>query len=135
MEIATGKFPYPTNDLFKQIKSVYEDDPPKLPEGKYSQEFHYLIGECLKKEHQERPNYEQLLEMDFLKTYQNHDISDFTKFVLDSELVELSSPTTTSPPVIDKNSLNKSEATITNDTDNQLNNMTITNDDNNDDDS
>ncbi|KAH9412800.1 Dual specificity mitogen-activated protein kinase kinase 3 [Dermatophagoides pteronyssinus] len=133
LEIATGKFPYPTNDLFKQIKSVYEDDPPKLPEGKYSQEFHYLIGECLKKEHQERPNYEQLLEMDFLKTYQNHDISDFTKFVLDSELVELSSPTTTTPPpVIDKNSLNKSE-TITNDTDNQLNNMTITNDDNNDD--
>lgn len=94
-EIATGKFPYPTNDLFKQIKSVYEDDPPKLPQGRYSQQFHHLIAKCLEKDHQQRPNYLQLLEFDFLKTYQNSDISDFAKYVLDSELVN---ETQTPPP-------------------------------------
>lgn len=74
--------------MFKQIKSVYEDDPPKLPTGRYSQQFHYFIARCLEKDHQERPNYVQLLDYEFIKTYQDRDISQFAKYVLDSDLIE-----------------------------------------------
>ncbi|UXI16383.1 Bardet-Biedl syndrome 7 protein [Sarcoptes scabiei] len=84
-EIATGKFPYPTNDLFKQIKSVYEDDPPKLPADRYSPQFHHFISKCLEKDHQERPNYVQLLQYEFIERHRDSDISKFAKYILDSE--------------------------------------------------
>lgn len=83
-EIATGTFPYPYNDLFRQIKSVYEDDPPRLPPGRYSDHCHHFITKCLEKNHRERPNYVQLLEYPFILTYQNSDISEFTSKILDS---------------------------------------------------
>lgn len=83
-EIATGTFPYAYNDLFRQIKAIYEDPSPVLPTGRYSEDFHYFISKCLEKNHRERPNYVQLLEYQFIITYQSSDISQFVTTVLDS---------------------------------------------------
>lgn len=92
-EIATGRFPYPVDDLFKQIKAVYEDQPPQLPDSLYSATCHHFITKCLEKDHRQRPNYVQLLEYDFIRTYHDADIAEYTSMVLDS--LDAASPTGT----------------------------------------
>lgn len=42
-EIATGAFPYPHGNLFEQLKSIFQDPPPKLPANRYSPEFEDFI--------------------------------------------------------------------------------------------
>lgn len=42
-EIATGHFPYPHGNLFEQLKSIFQDPPPRLPPGRYSNEFEQFL--------------------------------------------------------------------------------------------
>lgn len=96
-EIATGAFPYPHGNLFEQLKSIFQDPPPKLPANRYSPEFEDFIVRCLEKEYQNRPNYLQLLELPFIKTYADADIADFTRVVLDSAPEQCNSASPSSP--------------------------------------
>ena len=44
IELATGKFPYDAwKNPFEQLKQVVKEDPPKLPPGKYSDDFDSFI--------------------------------------------------------------------------------------------
>lgn len=86
IEMATGSFPYRTwNTPFEQLKQVVEDDPPRLEPGKFSPEFEDFISKCLQKQYTARPNYEQLLQHDFIVEHikRNTDISEFVAKVLD----------------------------------------------------
>lgn len=81
IELATGVFPYATwKTPFEQLKQVVKEDPPKLPEGTFSTEFYDFIVQCLKKECNDRPNYEQLLRHPFIQTYEDKDV-DVAGFV------------------------------------------------------
>ncbi|KAK0168822.1 hypothetical protein PV327_002589 [Microctonus hyperodae] len=70
MELATGKFPYDSwKSPFEQLKQVVQEDPPKLPPGEFSNSFEELATKCLMKDFTLRPNYNQLLELDFIVTH------------------------------------------------------------------
>lgn len=44
IEVSTGKFPYSQWDTpFEQLRQVVQDDPPKLPNDKFSAEFVYFV--------------------------------------------------------------------------------------------
>lgn len=62
-----------------------EDDPPRLPAGSFSTEFENFIATCLQKEYTARPNYEQLLQHNFIVEHlqRNTDISEFVARILD----------------------------------------------------
>lgn len=48
IELATGKFPYKSwGTPFEQLKQVVTDEPPKLPQGQFSQEFDDFITKWL----------------------------------------------------------------------------------------
>ncbi|XP_011311023.1 dual specificity mitogen-activated protein kinase kinase 3 [Fopius arisanus] len=86
VELATGKFPYESwGTPFEQLKQVVKDDPPKLPPGKFSPEFQNLITKCLMKDYTARPNYSQLLELDFIIEHSKKDINvaEFVEKILD----------------------------------------------------
>lgn len=86
IELATGKFPYDSwKNPFEQLKQVVKELPPKLPDGKFSPEFHDFIVQCLKKEYKERPNYVQLLQHPFIVKYEQKpvDVSSFVTNALD----------------------------------------------------
>ncbi|XP_069123011.1 dual specificity mitogen-activated protein kinase kinase 6-like isoform X2 [Argopecten irradians] len=67
IEIATGKFPYPSwKTPFEQLKQVVQDPPPTLPPGEFSPEFDDFVKNCLQKSVKDRMNYEQLLAHPFV---------------------------------------------------------------------
>lgn len=86
LELATGRFPYTTwGTPFEQLKQVVKDDPPRLPNGKFSPEFENFIEQCLQKNYADRPNYDQLLAHPFCKEHANKstNISQFVSEILD----------------------------------------------------
>ncbi|XP_043282987.1 dual specificity mitogen-activated protein kinase kinase 6 [Venturia canescens] len=86
VELATGKFPYESwGTPFEQLKQVVEDDPPKLPAGKFSPDFDEVITKCLMKDYTSRPNYSQLLELKFIREHATKDtnVSEFVGEILD----------------------------------------------------
>lgn len=83
LEIASGRYPYNhARSFFEQLKSICTDDPPRLPTGRFSPDFEQFIDLCLKKDYQERPKYDALLEHSFIENNQQMDIGDFTRKVL-----------------------------------------------------
>jgi mitogen-activated protein kinase kinase 3 len=49
LELAIGRFPFPeAKNLFEQLKRVCQDDPPRLPSGKYSAHFEDFISQWYK---------------------------------------------------------------------------------------
>ncbi|XP_074602136.1 dual specificity mitogen-activated protein kinase kinase lic isoform X2 [Brevipalpus obovatus] len=88
LEIATGQFPYQMSGgrevFFILLQKVCNDDPPKLPPGIFSHDFEDFIGQCLQKDFQSRPNYITLLQHPFIISYQDVDISEFARQILDS---------------------------------------------------
>lgn len=94
VELATGKFPYESwGTPFEQLKQVVKDDAPKLPAGKFSPSFEEFINKCLMKDYTARPNYNQLLEHNFITEHANEDtnVAEFVEKVLD--LVEVDQST------------------------------------------
>ncbi|GBN52078.1 Dual specificity mitogen-activated protein kinase kinase 6 [Araneus ventricosus] len=85
-ELSMGVFPYKTwTTPFEQLKQVVQDDPPRLPSGKFSDHFEDFISQCLQKDFTRRPNYPQLLEHPFISSdsTRDYDISRYVSFVLD----------------------------------------------------
>lgn len=81
MELATGKFPYNSwLTPFEQLKQVVSDEPPRLPQGEFSNHFDDFITKCLQKKYTARPNYEELLVHPFLKTHRDRE-TDVAAFV------------------------------------------------------
>jgi len=70
IEVATGRFPY-TNwkSVFDQLKQVVFDPAPSLPPGDFSPQFSSFISLCAQKLPEERENYVQLLENDFILSH------------------------------------------------------------------
>ncbi|KAG5338662.1 MP2K3 kinase, partial [Acromyrmex heyeri] len=86
VELATGKFPYESwGTPFEQLKQVVKDEAPKLPVGKFSPSFEEFINKCLMKNYTARPNYSQLLELDFIREYAQKDtnVAEFVEEILD----------------------------------------------------
>lgn len=80
LEIATGRYPYQhARDFFEQLKRICTDDPPRLPEGRFSSEFEDFICQCLKKDYQIRPKYDALENHPFIQANKDLDISSFTE--------------------------------------------------------
>lgn len=85
-ELSMGIFPYKSwGTPFDQLKQVVEDDPPRLPPGKFSKEFEDFISLCLQKDFTERPFYPQLLQHPFISSDATcaYNISHYVSFVLD----------------------------------------------------
>ncbi|GIY49468.1 dual specificity mitogen-activated protein kinase kinase 6 [Caerostris extrusa] len=85
-ELSTGVFPYKIwSNPFEQLKQVVQDDPPRLPKGKFSEVFEDFISQCLQKDFTKRPNYPQLLEHPFISSDSTHDfdVSKYVSYVLD----------------------------------------------------
>jgi len=88
IEMATGRFPYNSwLSPFDQLKQVVTEDPPRLENGKFSKQFEDFITQCLRKDCKARPNYEQLLQHDFIVEHiaRNTDISEFVTKIIDME--------------------------------------------------
>lgn len=83
MEIATGRYPYQqARDFFEQLKRICTDEPPKLPDGKFSKEMEDFIGQCLIKDYNCRPKYDVLETHPFVVRNKFTDISCFTMEIL-----------------------------------------------------
>ncbi|XP_008206089.1 dual specificity mitogen-activated protein kinase kinase 3 [Nasonia vitripennis] len=86
LELATGKFPYESwGTPFEQLKQVVKDEAPKLPPNRFTPEFEEFINKCLMKNYTARPNYNQLLELSFIKEHATKDtnVAGFVEEVLD----------------------------------------------------
>lgn len=91
VELATGKFPYESwGTPFEQLKQVVKDEAPKLPTGKFSASFEEFINKCLMKDYIARPNYNQLLKLDFITEHANKEtnVAEFVEHILDIPEVE-----------------------------------------------
>ncbi|KAK9299623.1 hypothetical protein QLX08_007423 [Tetragonisca angustula] len=88
---ATGKFPYESwGTPFEQLKQVVKDEAPKLPAGKFSTSFDEFITKCLMKDYTARPNYNQLLKLEFITEHAKKDtnVAEFVGEILDLPEVE-----------------------------------------------
>ncbi|KAJ8682699.1 hypothetical protein QAD02_018491 [Eretmocerus hayati] len=86
LELATGKFPYDSwGTPFEQLKQVVKDEPPRLPPNRFSSNFEEFINKCLMKNYSARPNYSQLLELNFISEHatKNTDVAAFVEGILD----------------------------------------------------
>ncbi|XP_034191959.1 dual specificity mitogen-activated protein kinase kinase lic isoform X2 [Osmia lignaria lignaria] len=91
VELATGKFPYESwGTPFEQLKQVVKDEAPKLPAGKFSANFEEFINKCLMKDYTARPNYNQLLTLNFITEHAKRDtnVAEFVGEILDLPDVE-----------------------------------------------
>lgn len=59
---------------------MVKDDPPRLETGKFTNAFDNFISSCLQKKYEDRPNYELLLQHDFLVDHMSKD-TDVAAFV------------------------------------------------------
>ncbi|CAL7933857.1 unnamed protein product [Xylocopa violacea] len=86
VELATGKFPYESwGTPFEQLKQVVKDEAPKLPANQFSASFEEFINKCLMKDYTARPNYNQLLKLDFIIEHAEKDtnVAEFVGEILD----------------------------------------------------
>ncbi|XP_046801864.1 dual specificity mitogen-activated protein kinase kinase hemipterous [Lucilia cuprina] len=78
VELATARSPYEgCNTDFEVLTKVLESDPPRLPKDDnfhFSNQFHEFVSKCLTKNHNLRPKYPQLLELDFIKYYEQAEV-------------------------------------------------------------
>lgn len=87
LEVATGRYPYQNaRDFFEQLKSICADEPPKLTRGRFTPTFEDFIGQCLRKDYNNRPKYGTIEMHPFISSNRNLDIRDFTEKVLSYEI-------------------------------------------------
>eukprot|EP00126_Sphaerothecum_destruens_P006990 Sdes_comp19628_c0_seq1m11406 len=87
VEMATGQYPYPkTDSVFAMLKCIVQDPSPDVSD-KCSPQLSDFIGKCLRKDPDERPTYQELLEHEFIKMYQDKSV-DLRHFVLKMLQVE-----------------------------------------------
>ncbi|KAI1855364.1 hypothetical protein JX265_006493 [Neoarthrinium moseri] len=71
IECAMGQYPYPpevSSTIFSQLSAIVEGDPPDLPTEGYSDTARQFVHGCLNKVPKLRPNYQALLNSEWLKT-------------------------------------------------------------------
>lgn len=89
LELATGRFPFrPWHTIFNQLNDLVHSPPPQLPsECVYSPELRQFLESCLRKNVDNRLQYEQLLQMPLLlDVEENMDIADYVcRFIRDDE--------------------------------------------------
>ncbi|KAK4472868.1 hypothetical protein MN116_004079 [Schistosoma mekongi] len=86
LELATGKPCYPqSQNVFQQLVQVVHEPSPRLPESSnYPNSLSKFIDSCLMKNKEDRPNYVQLLESEFLSTVDAKSGQDsFRVFLID----------------------------------------------------
>merc|ERR1719334_2179894 len=84
MEIAEGKFPYKLwATPFEQLRQVVMDPAPSLTPGHFSDAFNQFISVCLNKKVEDRANYSQLLDHQFLVSNKEVEVGDFIKEILE----------------------------------------------------
>merc|ERR1719384_1733133 len=89
LEIATGTFPYKLwLTPFEQLKQVVQDPAPSLPPGKFTNDFSNFIPQCLNKNVNERANYTQLLDHEFLVSHGEVEDAKMGSFI--QEILDLS---------------------------------------------
>ncbi|XP_037810363.1 dual specificity mitogen-activated protein kinase kinase hemipterous-like isoform X2 [Lucilia sericata] len=111
VELATARSPYEgCNTDFEVLTKVLESDPPRLPKDDnfhFSNQFHEFVSKCLTKNHNLRPKYPQLLELDFIKYYEQAevDIPYWFKSVVDAAGIKTQRrtqiPTSSTPATYD----------------------------------
>lgn len=89
LEIATGRYPYlHARDFFEQLKRICTDEPPKLPQGRFSPNFESFISQCLRKDYLTRPKYDALKIHPFIDANKAVDISSYTRKIIIDNLDE-----------------------------------------------
>ncbi|CAD5220025.1 unnamed protein product [Bursaphelenchus xylophilus] len=84
VEICIGRFPYVGwNTVFDQLQSVVNGDPPYLRAGDYSVDLCDFVNQCLIKDPQHRPNFDELTNHIFFKTHNRTDIGELAQQRLD----------------------------------------------------
>ncbi|KXS20300.1 kinase-like protein [Gonapodya prolifera JEL478] len=74
VEMGLGRYPYANeSSVFAQITAIVQNDPPKLPEDKFSAECRDFVARCLDKVPTRRPTYRQLLRHPWLARFENPD--------------------------------------------------------------
>ncbi|RKP20267.1 kinase-like protein, partial [Rozella allomycis CSF55] len=75
IELATGKFPYPSNALtfFELLELIVSGEPPSLPQS-FSPDFRDIISKCMLKEPLKRPTPNEMLRHPFVLRCQNSNI-------------------------------------------------------------
>ncbi|KAF5370743.1 hypothetical protein D9758_001945 [Tetrapyrgos nigripes] len=77
IEIAIGRYPYPpevyTNAL-AQLTAIVLDDPPRLPDDRYSEVACDWVAKCLIKSPSERAGYADLLAHDFIQADEGREV-------------------------------------------------------------
>jgi len=92
LEIATGTFPYKLwLTPFEQLKQVVQDPAPSLPPGKFTDDFSNFIPQCLNKNVNERANYTQLLDHEFLVSHGEVEDAKMGSFI--QEILDLAPDT------------------------------------------
>lgn len=94
-ELATGDCPYQRKDTyFQMLQKIVKSAPPRLPEtgpaaARFSPAFRDFVVKCLVKEVDKRPNFQQLLQHEFLANFNpeetRSECSDFLCRVLDQQ--------------------------------------------------
>lgn len=75
IELATGVLPYQDCQTeFEVLTKVLGSNPPRLPDGRFHQDFHSFVELCLTKDFNDRPKYQQLLAQPFIKYYETNPV-------------------------------------------------------------
>ncbi|PAV70302.1 hypothetical protein WR25_11305 [Diploscapter pachys] len=81
MELATGRYPFLMEREFDMIMLIIEQPPPQLrAEDNFTPEFCDLVNNCLRKNPEERPRYEAILQHPFTKAYENAPLEEMEEW-------------------------------------------------------
>ncbi|KAI8801966.1 kinase-like domain-containing protein [Cladochytrium replicatum] len=73
VEMGMGQYPYPAeqyDSMFAQLDAIVSGKPPEMPSEGFSDGCRDFVAKCLHKEPKNRPTYAQLLEHEWLKSYE-----------------------------------------------------------------
>ncbi|XP_005089386.1 dual specificity mitogen-activated protein kinase kinase 1 isoform X2 [Aplysia californica] len=74
IEVFTGDGPLPMA-IFELLEYIVNEPPPTLPKGRFSDEFVDFVDRCLKKNPSDRADLQSLVNHQFVKKFENSDIS------------------------------------------------------------
>ncbi|KAJ3380671.1 hypothetical protein HDU92_005850, partial [Lobulomyces angularis] len=77
VEMSLGSYPYPSDlydSVFAQLNAIVSGDPPKLNEKRFGRECRDFVNSCLYKNPVERPTYADLLNHNWLTTWNDLEV-------------------------------------------------------------
>eukprot|EP00736_Rhodelphis_marinus_P003411 Rmarinus@m.19866 len=110
VELATGRFPYPPPGesklgFFDLLHYIVKKPPPRLPEGRFSDELNSFVDACLQKEPEKRAVAKMLLEHPFITKHEddNIDVKAWTVQAVASVAAAKVKPVASGNPLVDGN--------------------------------